>query len=101
MICERDRSGNPFLWLGEAKATRKIGNGKPDLSLTKFSTLSKTFWRRSRPNENQSYCCITIVAFQQINAAVFDNDPLNCFDVAIQFVFLLVVDLQKLYIYRY
>ena len=32
----RTGEANPFLWLCEAKATRKIGNGKPDRASEKF-----------------------------------------------------------------
>ncbi len=50
MLCERDSSENPLLWRCGAKATTKIGNGKPDLSHSIISNLPKIFWRRARPN---------------------------------------------------
>ena len=37
--CERDGTGNPFLWLCGAKATRKIGKAQPDLSQITASIL--------------------------------------------------------------
>ena len=51
LLCARvkDYNGNPLLWRCGAKATTKIGSGKPDLLLHKFSNIKKVVVQQGTP----------------------------------------------------